>query len=145
MLIRYQRFAKKRFESRWVSGNDVQEAYKRMISLVVVDVNKYRLVDERPISRAANRFAWYQHFSWQPNLRELHELVGRSRQIEVNSRNYDVKYLSDGLYIAGLPTEYNRLSIPRKKAPCCIIMLDNYSDVAGNLDDANASSPKWKI
>ncbi|NCA94764.1 MAG: hypothetical protein EOM79_01580, partial [Epsilonproteobacteria bacterium] len=85
---------------------------------------------------------------WQPNLRELHDASPDVVvKIEVNSRNYDVKYLSDaGLYIFKDMTEYESIfEYSREQAPVLgIIMLDNYSDVAGNLDDANDVISKVK-
>ncbi|MDD4006336.1 MAG: DHH family phosphoesterase, partial [Bacilli bacterium] len=84
----------------------------------------------------------------QPNLRELHDASPDVVvKIEVNSRNYDVKYLSDaGLYIFKDMTEYESIfEYSREQAPVLgIIMLDNYSDVAGNLDDANDVISKVK-
>ncbi len=123
-------------------GGDIQEAYNfGMIGLVIVDEN--------------NRVVWVNDlfkdrqidiidediYSWQPRLQEFSSLsVDGVIKLEINSHNYDVKYLPDaGLYIFRDRTEYEtNFSLLKAQAIVIgIIMIDNYSDVSGTADDSN--------
>lgn len=150
ILVRLSKIRKKSdLKAAELIGNDVQEAYKfGMIGLVVVDENDIvlwtnDLFQERQIDLLDINIT-----EWQPKLRELNEASPDVVvKIEVNSRNYDVKFLSDaGLYIFKDMTEYESIfEYSREQAPVLgIVMLDNYSDVAGNLDDANDVISKVK-
>ena len=150
MLVRLSKIRKKSdLKAAELIGNDVQEAYKfGMIGLVVVDENDIVLWTNDLFQERQIDLLDINILEWQPNFRELHDASPDVVvKIEVNSRNYDVKYLSDaGLYIFKDMTEYESIfEYSREQAPVLgIIMLDNYSDVAGNLDDANDVISKVK-
>ena len=150
MLVRLSKIRKKSdLKAAELIGNDVQEAYKfGMIGLVVVDESDIVLWTNDLFQERQIDLLDINILEWQPNLRELHDASPDVVvKIEVNSRNYDVKYLSDaGLYIFKDMTEYESIfEYSREQAPVLgIIMLDNYSDVAGNLDDANDVISKVK-
>ena len=150
ILVRLSKIRKKSdLKAAELIGNDVQEAYKfGMIGLVVVDENDIVLWTNDLFQERQIDLLDINILEWQPNLRELHDASPDVVvKIEVNSRNYDVKYLSDaGLYIFKDMTEYESIfEYSREQAPVLgIIMLDNYSDVAGNLDDANDVISKVK-
>ena len=150
MLVRLSKIRKKSdLKAAELIGNDVQEAYKfGMIGLVVVDENDIVLWTNDLFQERQIDLLDINILEWQPNLRELHDASPDVVvKIEVNSRNYDVKYLSDaGLYIFKDMTEYESIfEYSREQAPVLgIIMLDIYSDVAGNLDDANDVISKVK-
>lgn len=150
MLIRLSKIRKKSdLKAAELIGNDVQEAYKfGMIGLVVVDENDIVLWTNDLFQERQIDLLDVNILEWQPKLKELHDASPDvTVKIEVNSRNYDVKYLSDaGLYIFKDTTDYESiLGYSREQAPVLgIIMLDNYSDVAGNQDDANDVISKVK-
>ncbi|MFA5442282.1 MAG: DHH family phosphoesterase [Bacilli bacterium] len=150
MLLRLSKIRKKNdLKAAELIGNDVQEAYKfGMIGLVVVDESDIVLWTNDLFQERQIDILDVNILEWQPNLRDLHDASPDVVvKIEVNSRNYDVKYLSDaGLYIFKDMTEYESIfEYSREQAPVLgIIMLDNYSDVAGNLDDANDVISKVK-
>ena len=123
-------------------GGDIQDAYNfGQIGLVIVD-------DENNVLWVNNLFKDRQIdildtniLDWQPKLQELQ---GGSPdtvvKVEFNSRNYDVKYLSEaGLYIFKDSTEYEAVYDYSKKQAAVVgtIMIDNYSDLSGSTDDAN--------
>ena len=125
-----------------IIGSDVQEAYNfGMIGLVVVDENNIvlwinDLLTQRQISILDSNI-----LDWQPKLREL--LDGdedKTVKVEINNRNYEVKYLPDALlYIFKDITDaehyYNDL---QAQAPVVgVIMIDNYADVSINVEDNN--------
>lgn len=142
-IIRFSKIRKKSdLKAAELIGNDIQESYKfGMIGLVVIDENdtviwSNDLFQERQIDLLDINI-----LEWQPKLRELHDaspdLVVK---IEVNSRNYDVKYLADaGLYIFKDTTDYESVyEYSKEQAPAIgLITLDNYSDVTGNMEDSN--------
>ncbi|MFA5421400.1 MAG: DHH family phosphoesterase [Bacilli bacterium] len=150
MLVRLSKIRKKSdLKAAELIGNDVQEAYKfGMIGLVVVDENDIVLWTNDLFQERQIDLLDVNILQWQPKLSELHDASPDVVvKIEVNSRNYDVKYLSDaGLYIFKDMTEYESIfEYSKEQAPVLgIIMLDNYSDVAGNLDDANDVISKVK-
>ncbi len=150
VILRLSKIRKKNdLKAAELIGNDVQEAYKfGMIGLVVVDENDIVLWTNDLFQERQIDLLDVNILEWQPKLRELHDASPDVVvKIEVNSRNYDVKYLSDaGLYIFKDMTEYESIfEYSREQAPVLgIIMLDNYSDVAGNLDDANDVISKVK-
>lgn len=150
MLVRLSQIRKKSdLKAAELIGNDVQEAYKfGMIGLVVVDENDTVLWTNDLFQERQIDLLDINILEWQPKLKELHDASPDVVvKIEVNSRNYDVKFLSDaGLYIFKDMTEYESIfEYSREQAPVLgIVMLDNYSDVAGNLDDANDVISKVK-
>lgn len=123
-------------------GTDVNEAYNfGMIGLVVCDDNFNvlwinELLKERKFSILDKNI-----LDWQPALRELLDGGGENTaKIIYNSRNYEVRYLSDAkLYIFKDITDLESItnySIDQSVS-VGIIMIDNYRDVSGNLEDAN--------
>lgn len=143
VIIRFSKLRKKSdLKAAELIGNDIQEAYKfGMIGLVVIDENDIviwanDLFQERQIDLLNINI-----LEWQPKLRELHDASpDLIVKIEVNSRNYDVKYLSDaGLYIFKDTTDFESVyEYSKEQAPVIgLIMLDNYSDVTGSLEDSN--------
>ena len=125
-----------------IIGSDVQEAYNfGMIGLVVVDENNIvlwinDLLTQRQISILDSNI-----LDWQPKLRELMDGdEDKTVKVEINNRNYEVKYLPDALlYIFKDITDaehyYNDL---QAQAPVVgVIMIDNYADVSINVEDNN--------
>lgn len=123
-------------------GGDVQEAYNfGMLGIAIVDDNNTvvwtnDLFKERQIDIIDSNI-----FEWQPALREFQTLSADAViKLEINSRNYDVKFLSEaGLYIFKDTTEYENLyDLSKRQAVVVgIIMIDNYSDISGTADDSN--------
>lgn len=123
-------------------GADIQEAYNfGMIGLVVVDENNVvlwvnELFKERQIDILDENI-----LEWQPKLQDLIGAPSTAvAKIEINTRNYDVKFLADaGLFIFKDVTEYETIyAFSRKQAVVIgIIMIDNYSDLSDNADDSN--------
>ena len=123
-------------------GTDVQEAYNfGMIGLVIVDENNNvlwvnELFKERQIDILDQNI-----LEWQPALQDL---IGApstaTAKVEVNTRNYDVKFLADaGLFIFKDVTDYETIYTYSRKQAVVVgtIMIDNYSDLSGNADDSN--------
>lgn len=123
-------------------GGDIQEAYNfGMIGLIIVDENNVvlwvnDLFKERQIDILDTNV-----LEWQPKLQELQSSVPETvLKLEINSRNYDVKFLSDaGLYIFKDTTEYETVFDYSKRQAVVVgtIMIDNFSDLSGSADDAN--------
>lgn len=123
-------------------GTDVQEAYNfGMIGLVIVDENNNvlwvnELFKDRQIDILDQNI-----LEWQPALQDL---IGApstaTAKVEVNTRNYDVKFLADaGLFIFKDVTDYETIYTYSRKQAVVVgtIMIDNYSDLSGNADDSN--------
>lgn len=123
-------------------GSDIQEAYNfGLIGLVVVDENNIviwtnDLFKERQIDILDENI-----LEWQPALKDFATSSSEHVvKLEINSRHYEVKYLSDaGLYIFKDNTEYeNVYDFSKRQATVVgIIMIDNYSDLSGTTDDSN--------
>lgn len=114
-------------------GSDVQEAYNfGMLGLVVVDENNIVLWVNQLIRDRQLKILDLNILDWQPKLRDLVESnTGESVKLEIDSKNYEVKYLSDaGLYIFKDTSEYEDLynHYKREAMVLGIIMIDNYSD-----------------
>ena len=123
-------------------GDDVQEAYNfGMVGLVIVDENKSvlwtnELFRERKIDILDTNI-----LDWLPQLSELDE-AGSDAVIRVlvNNSYYDVKYLADaGLYIFKDVTEFENLTqySTREAVVVGLILIDSYSSISENADDAN--------
>ena len=83
-------------------GGDVQEAYNfGKIGLVVVDENNTILWINEVFKDRGFDIIDQNIFEWQPKLKELETAsLDETIQLEISSRNYDVKYLPDaGLFI----------------------------------------------
>ncbi len=125
-----------------ILGSDVQEAYNfGQIGLVVVDDNDSvawasPLFKDRHIDLLDLNI-----LEWEPRLADLKTApTDISVKVEVNGRNYEVKYLSDArLYIFKDCTDYESIfSYSKEQAVVIgIILLDNYSDIAGKTEDDN--------
>lgn len=123
-------------------GGDIQEAYNfGMIGMVIVD-EKYNVIwtndlfKDRQIDILDTNI-----LEWQPKLEEFSSLSNDAIiKLEINSRNYDVKFLSDArLYIFRDRTDYESVEDYSKRQATVvgIIMIDNYTDISGTADDSN--------
>ncbi|HBM70687.1 MAG TPA: hypothetical protein DD377_04955 [Firmicutes bacterium] len=127
-----------------IIGSDVQEAYNfGEIGLVVIDENGLVMWDNNLFRDRNIDLLDVDLLEWQPKLKEL---IGpnvpsdMAVKIEVNSHNYSVKYLADArLFIFKDVTDYEQIfSYSKEQATVIgIIMLDNYSDIAGKTEDDN--------
>ena len=123
-------------------GGDIQEAYNfGMIGLVIVNEDNVviwvnDLIKERQIDIIDTNI-----IQWQPKLADFETSSSETViKLNINSRNYDVKYLSEArLYIFRDRTDYeNVYDFSKKQAIVVgIIMIDNYSDIAGTADDSS--------
>ncbi|MCR5491279.1 MAG: DHH family phosphoesterase [Bacilli bacterium] len=135
---------KSNLDASSVIGNDVQEAYNfGQIGLVVTDENDIvmwtnNLFRERNIDLMDEDI-----FEWQPALKNfLGSNVPSDMEVKVeaNGRFYSVKYISDArLFIFKDCTDYESIfNYSREQGLVIgIIMLDNYSDIAGKTEDDN--------
>ena len=125
-----------------IIGNDIQEAYKfGQIGLAVTDDSDVvmwtnTLFKERNIDLLDMNI-----LEWQPALRDLKNAPADSVvKIDANGKNYSVKYLSDAhLFIFRDTSDYESIfSYSKEQAPVIgILMMDNYSEIAGNAEDDN--------
>ena len=123
-------------------GDDVQEAYNfGMVGLVIVDENKSvlwvnELFRERKIDILDTNI-----LEWKPELADLDESNSESViRVLINNNYYDVKYLADaGLYIFKDVTEFENLTqySTREAVVVGLILIDSYSSISENADDAN--------
>ena len=100
--------AKSDIKSLQVIGGDVKEAYSfGMIGLVVVDKN-FNILWTSDLFRERKIFVLDRNIlTWQPDLEKLVQVsealednIDDTIKLEIDSRNYEVKYLSDaGLFI----------------------------------------------
>ena len=123
-------------------GADVQEAYNfGMIGLVIVDENNTVLWVNELFKERKIDILDLNIVEWQPALQDLIGAPSTAvAKIELNTRNYDVKYLADaGLFIFKDVTEYETIYAYSRKQAVVVgtIMIDNYSDLTGNADDSN--------
>ena len=99
--------AKSDIKSLQVIGGDVKEAYSfGMIGLVVVDKN-FNILWTSDLFRERKIFVLDRNIlTWQPDLEKLVQVsealednIDDTIKLEIDSRNYEVKYLSDaGLF-----------------------------------------------
>ncbi len=123
-------------------GADIQEAYNfGMIGLVIVDENNVVLWVNELFKERQIDILDVNILEWQPALQDL---IGAPptavAKVELNTRNYDVKYLADaGLFIFKDVTEYETIYTYSRKQAVVVgtIMIDNYSDLSDNADDSN--------
>ena len=123
-------------------GTDIQEAYNfGMIGLVIVDENNNVLWVNELFKERQIDILDVNILEWQPALQDLIGAPANTiAKIEVNTRNYDVKYLPDaGLFIFKDVTDYETIYTYSRKQAVVVgtIMIDNYSDLSGNADDSN--------
>lgn len=125
-----------------IIGSDVQEAYNfGQIGLVITDENDMVLWTNNLFRERKIDLLDCNILEWKDKLAVLKNApFDHSEKIEVNDRFYAVKYLSDArLYIFKDITDYEQVSqFNHQQATCIgIIMIDNYSDVAGKTEDDN--------
>ena len=135
---------KSNFDASSVIGSDVQEAYNfGQIGLVVTDENDIVMWANSLFRERAIDIIDQQIFEWQPALKNFLGVNVPSNmevKIEVNGRFYNVKYISDAhLFLFRDTTDYESIfTYSREQALVIgIIMLDNYSDIAGKTEDDN--------
>ena len=125
-----------------IIGSDIQEAYNfGQIGLVVTDENDTvmwanALFKERNIDLLDKNI-----INWQPELNDLKNAPSDMIvKIEVNGRNYNVRYLANAhLFIFKDTTAYESIfAYSREQAITIgIIMIDNYSDIGGQTEEDN--------
>jgi c-di-AMP phosphodiesterase-like protein len=125
-----------------IIGTDIQEAYNfGMIGLAVVNEEQTvlwsnELFEDRQINIIDRNI-----LDFQPALKELSSATpANTVKIEINTRDYEVKYLSEAhLYIFKDVTAYESLyKYSKEQAPVIgIIVLDNYSDSSINIEENN--------
>ena len=123
-------------------GADIQEAYNfGMIGLVIVDENNVVLWVNELFKERQIDILDVNILEWQPALQDLIGAPSTAvAKVELNTRNYDVKYLADaGLFIFKDVTEYETIYTYSRKQAVVVgtIMIDNYSDLTDNADDSN--------
>ncbi len=133
-----------------VIGSDVQEAYNfAMVGLVVTDDSDTilwtnDLFTSRHIDIIDNNI-----LSWQPLLADLKDPANKNEnaKIEINSRHYEVKYLSDAsLWIFKDTTELeSNIKYNREQAPVIgILSIDNYEEILVGEEDTNDTVARIK-
>ena len=135
---------KSNLDASSVIGSDIQEAYNfGQIGLVVTDENDVVMWANSLFRDRAIDIIDQPIFEWQPALKNfLGQNVPSDMQvkIEVNGHHYNVKYISDArLFLFRDSTDYESIfAYSREQALVIgIIMLDNYSDIAGKTEDDN--------
>ncbi len=123
-------------------GTDIQEAYNfGMIGLVIVDESNNVLWVNELFKERQIDILDLNILEWQPALQDLIGAPSTAvAKIELNTRNYDVKFLADaGLFIFKDVTDYETIYTYSRKQAVVVgtIMIDNYSDLSGNADDSN--------
>ena len=125
-----------------IIGSDVQEAYNfGEIGLVVVDDRDTVIWDNNLLKDRQVNLLDMNILEWQPALRDLKNApADMVVKIEVNGRNYSVKYLSDArLYIFKDTSEYESIfNYSRVHATVVgVIMIDNFTEIVGKTEDEN--------
>ena len=125
-----------------IIGSDVQEAYNfGQIGLVVTDdadvvMWTNTLFKERQIDLLDKNI-----INWQPTLSELKNAPSDMVvKIEVNGRNYNVRYLSDAhLFIFKDTSAYESIFQYSQEQAIVVglIMIDNYADIGGKTEEDN--------
>lgn len=138
-----------------IIGSDVKEAYNfGMIGLVVVD-NNFNVIWMSDLFAARQiNILDTNILEWQKPLTTLISTQNRSSiqhddddeltvKIEVNNRNYEVKYLSDAaLFIFKDITDFEYLLNENRKQSIVvgIVMIDNFTDVNANREVSNPTT-----
>ena len=125
-----------------IVGGDVQEAYNfGQLGLAVTDDDGIvlwtnSLFKERHIDILDNNI-----LDWQPSLAELRDAPSEMFvKVETMGRHYQVRFLPEAnLYIFKDTTDLEQVTSYNMEQAVCIgvIMIDNYSDVAGKTEDDN--------
>ena len=128
-----------------VIGKDVQEAYNfGMLGLVVTDDNDIVLWTNTLFTDRKIEIINTNILDWHKDLLPLKDpnFSEESVKIIINSRNYEVKFLSEaGLWIFKDITDYESIySYSVEQAPVVgILAIDNYDDVVKGDEDFNCS------
>ena len=150
LTFRISKIRKKtNFELVTLLGGDVKEAYNfGMLGLIVVDQDfnvtwASELFKERRLHVIDKNL-----LTWKPELTRLVELseamadnVDDTIKVEIESRNYEVKYLSKaGLFLFKDITEFEYLfESNQSNAPVLgLIVIDNYVDIVVKGEHSNA-------
>ena len=125
-----------------IIGNDIQEAYKfGQIGLVVTDDADVVLWTNTLFKERNIDLLDMNILDWQPSLRDIKNAPPDTTvKIEVNGKTYSVKYLADAhLFIFRDSSDYESIfNYSKEQAPVIgILMMDNYSEIAGNAEDDN--------
>ncbi len=123
-------------------GDDVQEAYNfGMVGLVIVDENKNVLWINELFRERKIDILDVNILEWMPQLADLEDGgVDTVIRVLINNNYYDVKCLQDaGLYIFKDVTEFENLTQynTREAVVVGFILIDSYSAISENADDAN--------
>lgn len=131
-----------------IIGSDVKEAYNfGMIGLIVVDKN-LNIIWNSDLFRERKIFILDQNIlTWQPALKRLVEVsealdenLEDTVKLEIDSRNYEVKYLNDAnLFIFKDITDFEFIYDQNvRQAPVVgIIMIDNFTDAVATREISN--------
>lgn len=123
-------------------GDDVQEAYNfGMVGLIIVDENKTVLWTNELFRERKIDILDMNILEWLPQLKDLEDAGSDTIvRVLVNNSYYDVKFLADaGLYIFKDVTEFENLTqySNREAVVVGLILIDSYSSISENADDAN--------
>ncbi|MBE6135923.1 MAG: hypothetical protein E7181_01490 [Erysipelotrichaceae bacterium] len=132
-----------------IVGNDVQEAYRfAMIGLVVTDENDVILWTSDLFKDRHIEIVDENILTVYPSLVDLKSAASNTiEKIVINSRNYEVKYISEaGLWIFKDTTELESIyKYSREQAPVVgLLSIDNFADVIRAEDDFNDVVTKLK-
>lgn len=152
LWIQIARVGKRRsrhdLETLEIVGSDVKQAYNfAMLGLIVVDKN-LNIIWYSELFRDRNIDVLDKNIiQWKPELKKLVEIsdavdsnIEDTLKIEIDTRNYEVKYISDaGLFLFRDTTEFEYLfEQSRQQAPVVgIVMIDNFSDMVKNREISN--------
>lgn len=140
---------KTNFELVTLLGGDVKEAYNfGMLGLIVVDQDFNVIWASELFKERRLQIIDKNILTWKPELTRLVELseamadnVDDTIKVEIESRNYEVKYLSKaGLFLLKDITEFEYLfESNRANAPVLgLIVIDNYVDIVVKGEHSNA-------
>ena len=126
-----------------VVGHDLQAAYDfGKIGLIITDENNDVVWTNTFFSDIQSKLIDRNIFEWEPHLKELNDTSLDEMKIEINNRNYAVKYLSKArLYIfRDITTNEELIRYSVDHAPAVgIIVIDNYQDMVNILDDISVN------
>lgn len=150
LTLRISKIRKKtNFELVTLLGGDVKEAYNfGMLGLIVVDQDFNVIWASELFKERRLQIIDKNILTWKPELTRLVELseamadnVDDTIKVEIESRNYEVKYLSKaGLFLLKDITEFEYLfESNRANTPVLgLIVIDNYVDIVVKGEHSNA-------
>ncbi len=152
LWVQIARVAKKRtkndLDTLEIVGSDVKEAYNfAMLGLMVVDKD-FNIIWVSELFRDRNIDVLDKNIlTWYPELKKLVDIseavesnIDDTLKIEIDSRNYEVKYVNDaGLFLFRDTTEFEYLfGESARQAPVIgIVMIDNFTDMVKNREISN--------